>query len=66
MPWDEYNKKYEKFIETGLLPLIESDIVHALSAKNNQIELLNLGFNSIKKIAGNRYYMFQFVNKEYF
>jgi hypothetical protein len=47
LPWDEYNKKYEQFIEKGLLPLIESDIVYALSAKSNPIEFQNLGFNSI-------------------
>jgi len=47
LPWDEYNKKYEKFIEKGLLPLIEADIVFALSANNNLIEFLNIGFNSI-------------------
>jgi hypothetical protein len=38
LPWDEYNKKYEKFIEKGLLPLIEADIVFALSARNKLIE----------------------------
>ena len=31
LPWDEYKKKNEKFIEKGLLPLIEADIVFALS-----------------------------------
>jgi hypothetical protein len=38
LPWDDYNKKYEKFIDKGLLPLIESDMVYALSAKIKPIE----------------------------
>lgn len=50
MVWEEYAKKYEKYIDRGVLPILEAELVYALQFGKERVQLLQLGVSSLEKI----------------
>ncbi len=50
MSWEEYEKKFEKYIDRGVLPILEAELIYALHFGKERVQILELGVSSLEKI----------------